>query len=143
MRGDSHVRFQFIQRTELHGAAGAGRAVHRLTESRGTVGEDAVHAPPNSNEKQGRELGSLQSENQGRSMVGRSFRSSSLRVRTPSSAVRRPCSPRRFSICRALTKSINNLFQSSKYLIPKAHLAKLFPNLLNGIHLRGIWRNIK
>ena len=46
-------------------------------------------------------------------------------------------------VANDITQAINNLFQCGKDFIPKPHLAKFFPDLLNWIHLWCIWRNEK
>ena len=42
-----------------------------------------------------------------------------------------------------VAKAIDNLFESDKDLISETHLAYPFPNLLDWIHLRRIWWNMK
>lgn len=42
-----------------------------------------------------------------------------------------------------ITQAVNNFFQSSKHFISESTLANFFPNLLDGIHFRGVRRNVK
>lgn len=42
-----------------------------------------------------------------------------------------------------ITQAVNNFFQSSKHFIPESTLADFFPNLFDGIHFRGVRRDVK
>ena len=41
------------------------------------------------------------------------------------------------------TQTVNNLFQGSEYLVMESALSEFFPNLLDRIHFRCIWRDMK
>ena len=40
-----------------------------------------------------------------------------------------------------ITEAVNHFIQRCKNLVAEAHLAKLFPDLLDRIHFRRIWRD--
>ncbi len=42
-----------------------------------------------------------------------------------------------------IAQTVNDFVQSSKDFITEAALSDLFPNLLNGIHFRGVGRDVK
>lgn len=43
----------------------------------------------------------------------------------------------------SITQTLDNFIQSSKYFVMESTLTDFFPNLLNGIHFRRIWRDMK
>lgn len=42
-----------------------------------------------------------------------------------------------------VTEAVNHPIQRCKYLVTETHLAKFFPDLLNRIHFRCVWRDKK